>query len=141
MTHTTDLELSKELYKLGLRIETEYYWEDFKLVRRGLDNSGRVGYTQFSVPAYSTDELLAVLPKQIESFGYFDLIISYPGLKRVEVSYIKYGLNDDNKLYQIEKMYYINRDNLPQALGLMAKWLLQNVYHYDKERKVLWKTN
>lgn len=123
---TTSLPLSKQLYKAGLRIETEKKWskwyygvltfgkpaELFEGEYRVIDTPVYLDETEY--PAYSTDELLAVMPDNLEINKY---------------------LKDKYDVW-LEDIC-CDGQNLNEALGKMALWLLQNGYHYDKEKKWL----
>lgn len=122
--------LSKELYDLGLRIETEKWWgndvysEEFRLyLKKELDNA----YHPDIYPAPSSDELLAVLP------DFYTVIRDREIWKGIRVNDIHGNCSN----------YVVHtREKTPaEALGLMAKWLLtEGGYHYDKEKKWLSKS-
>ena len=119
----TSLPLSQELWKLGLKINTEkrYYDVLFPNGSRKIFLSGgnRIegcpnDFVSFEAyPTYSTDELLEVLPDRIEIERYnFNFYVYIPEYKHREKDI-----------------------DLSEALGLMAKYLLEHGYTYDSEKK------
>ena len=149
---TTSFELSKKLWDLGLKIETEKWWvkhrkdndSAWQLMRKPDEKGNEIfDYANFEdISAPSTDELLAVMPditigrlykepdygegKEWNSEG-----AHWTGgfkIKNWNVNYrqhkIPYGINFDDKL-------------LPEALGLMIKWLLENGWRWDETTKLL----
>ena len=113
MINTVSLELAKELWKLGLKIETEKWWADTLTDRRW-------GKDTFVFRAYSTDELLAVLPYKINKIDYLIIRKAFVGY------YVQYWDYESKEM--IGKM---NNKSLPEALGLMCKYLLTNGYEFN----------
>jgi len=131
---TCSLELSKQLYGLGLRIETEKWWipdiiNDEISWRVDKYHSSCVEYFRTSryikIPAPSTDELLAVMPYKINNQHYLVIGKAFKGFI---VRYFNY-----EKL----QMYKTNADTLSEALGKMCLWLLENGWRWDDTSKLL----
>ena len=118
---TISLELAKRLYEKGLKLETEKVW-----IER--DNGWVVEFTirdrwfdmnfPDSIPAPSTDELLAIL---------FSTGISRIGLSANSAW-------DDSAAQIIPKCFY---GEISEALGLMCEWLLDNGWRWDEPNKLL----
>ena len=120
MTTTTSLPLAKELLELGLKIETEKWWVSCDEFSHNWNiSNSKVGWKE-SIPAPSTDELLEVLPCCIyKDTDSFNLCIS----KNPLGFWVKY----DSKYRTIS----IDNKSLPEALGLMCKYLLTNGYEFN----------
>ncbi len=130
MTNTTSLQLSKQLYEKGLKIETEKWWNfdckkplhlDNEVFEGKLlyhDNPDKAGYSY--IPAPSTDELLAVMPVYIDEH--------YLTIRKDVENY--YNVHYGSKIL-------VTRVEISEALGLMVKWLLENGWKYDETNKLL----
>lgn len=118
---TTSLSLSKELWEKGLKIETEKWWylqQNSAEYRTGHWESLKKGDNDFTVtsyPAPSTDELFAVMPT---------LIVIW----KMEEGYYRCCVHNIDQFYD-DKF-------LPEALGKMCLYLLENNYIYKDERLV-----
>ncbi len=123
---TTSLELSKWLYEHGVVLETEkYWWEDYHK-NWSVHIKSTNATTKDLIPAPSTDELLAVMPYKINKIDYLIVRKTYEGW------YVQYWD------YEREEMpIKIRDDSLPEALGLMVKYLIEEGYVYDKEERWL----
>ncbi len=130
---TTSLELSKYLYEHGVVLETEKWWVPDILnneLHWRIDKFNS-GYTCLwkdtkleKIPAFSCEELLEMLPETIEVGKDYHLEI----------------LKVDNQFIIGYRNFYINtaadapciittfNKSLPEALGLMCEWLLDNGY-------------
>ena len=123
---TTSFELSKQLWDLGLKIGTEKCWQ-----RDSLRDSWKIMiykvrgeyHIEYLLPAYSTDELLAVMPKEI-TIIHIGLLVGGFCISFETANW------KDNLHLESDK-------SLPEAIGLMCEWLLDNGYHYDSEKKEL----
>ena len=122
MTNTVSLPLSKELWELELKIETEKWWIIY-------DREWECVYIKYHeeladvnnyYPAYSTDELLVVLPYKINKIDYLVIRKAFTGY------YVQYWDYESKEM--IGKM---NNKSLPEALGLMCKYLLTNGYEFN----------
>lgn len=140
---TTSRDLSEKLYKAGLEIETEK-WHYLPCQSHGMIPWGEICSREFAktwnseyvYPAYSTDELLAVMPEYFIT-NYCEL--SQITILKIDKKYrVCYKDNSGVSAYKGERLVF-TEDNLSEALGLMCLWLLQNGYHYDKEKKCLTK--
>ena len=133
ITNTVSLELAKELWELGLKIETEKWWnahdridlvtntaysDNYLVEDKRRWDIGDNSHSYSSYPAPQTDELLAVLPKHLDG-GVMHI---YPTINGYGVRY-KEGFG--------EGLYYQQGDNLSEALGLMCKYLLTNDYEFN----------
>ena len=134
----TSQKLSERLWKKGLRIETEKWWRNsWRAIEYGHRNQPDDG-TYWRIvsngwipvnksvcfPAYSTDELLAVMPVaiRVETYSAVDgngYEISFP-FENAE-----------------ESRHAFCSVILPEALGLMCEWLLDNGWKFDPEKKIL----
>ncbi len=145
----TLLTLSKRLWEKGLRLETEKWWfilrkqiinpteEEikklgvFKIVglegmwfyydcfypelHSNLPTEKEIEEMSGQIyPAYSTDELLAVMPRNI-SIKQYD-----------EKDSVRFQVEFDEG-YMKQKTYRYD-NSLPEALGLMCEWLMDNGY-------------
>jgi hypothetical protein len=119
----TSLELSKKLYEKGLELNTEKWWCDFgkewKLLIEKFKPHPAMDRS-CSIPAFSTDELLAIMP---------EIRIS----KKKDAIYIEDRDNDKWYLRLAERI------TLSEALGKMCLWLLENNWSYDDRKKILMK--
>mgnify|MGYP001596300158 FL=1 len=117
MTNTVSLELAKELLELGLKIETEKWWIIY-------DRECECVYIKYHeeladvnnyYPAYSTDELLAVLPETIPDPIYLHQLT------------IRKDIDGYFNVHYGPKIL-CTRKGLPEALGLLCKYLLEQGY-------------
>ena len=131
ITNTVSLELAKELWELGLKIETEKWWADtitdrrrgndtfdklhnWKLIDLSCAKSRISNNDKFVFRAYSTDELLTVLPTKISLCAYY--------------TKTEYRVVDNDK----ERCANTQVNSNPaEALGLMCKHLLTNDYEFN----------
>lgn len=124
MTNTTSFPLSKELKELGLKSEIKCgdyaYLEccnELHLIHK--DYVPRLNDVKW-IKAYSTDELLAILPENLDQRAeYYKknlYIIKSAGSFRV--FYGETGVMHNHKL-------------LPEVLGLTCKYLLQSGYEFN----------
>ena len=124
MTNTVSLGLAKELWELGLKIETEKCYYDVLLQdkkRKLFLCSGNkleecpndfISFKAYHAP--STDELLAVLPYKINKIDYLIIRKAFVGY------YVQYWD------YESKEMFIKIKDEiLPEALGSMCKYLLE----------------
>ena len=119
----TTLSLSQELWKLGLRINTEKRWIEYKTQQFSLydRNTSPARWSGQEYPAYSTDDLLEILPNYIDP----NLWLTIRKLYRTwEVGY----MFSESWLNQIENV------SLPEALAKMTIWLLENGYEFKDGR-------
>lgn len=129
---TTSKELSEKLYEAGLRIETEKWHICIQDVTNGVQDTWIVSpnyssnpgwqkqYRNPVIPAYSTDELLAVMPFAIKEpliSVREQLVIT----KIIDVYFVFY-----NPLMGEEIRAKYKDSSLPEALGKMCLWLLEN---------------
>jgi hypothetical protein len=128
----TSLELSKKLWEKGLRFKSEKYHcqspdgEWIVLPIPDLPNAGNYWENVSAISAYSTDELLTVMPYMIyEDSDNFNLLIR----KSPKDYVIRYD----------SKYRAINRDNkiLVEGLGELCLWLLDNGYKFDTAKKMI----
>lgn len=132
---TTSRDLSEKLSKAGLEIESEKYHIFNKVrevwqVKIGLSECVKEHTESWKyIPAPSSDELLAVMPE-------YTTINEIPGVDTLEITKLRPNLY----VVRYGIMIAYNDKSLPEALGLMCLWLLQNGYHYDKEKKCLVKS-
>jgi hypothetical protein len=136
MTHTTSLELSKRLWDLGLKLDTEKWW--FKTIDKGWGVYNRLGWALFEeaekYPAPSTDELLEVMPEEIEYQGHTCRLSIGKNDKWYAVWYDSTDMLEINSAWTRLTANEENEESLCEALGKMVLYLLENAYHYDKEK-------
>ena len=137
ITNTVSLELAKELWELGLKIDTEK-WHcdkfpfvtdkpiiiDFKTREKWKTGNGGGGvcFEQPAIdalmnciyPAPQTDELLAILPARMANVGLLKI----------------YKLEDEYDV-TYASIYPQTHSILCEALGLMCKHLLTNDYEFN----------
>ena len=129
MTNTVSLELAKELLELGLKIETEKWWiiydKEWDCVY--IESKEELADTNNYSPAYSTDELLAVLPYEIkEAIVYEQQMYYWLKIEKELNHYIVLYLDENN-----DGLKFTDDKSLPEALGLMCKYLLQNGFEFN----------
>ena len=131
---TISLELSKQLYEKGLKIGTEKWWvkssepEWLPIGEFGLCDKEHTDIKNWHCyPAPSTDELLTVMPAYING-QQAELKISKDSCGNYWCQYL---LDEGNDVVGFSDK------SLPEALGLMVKWLLENGYRYDSPNKLL----
>ena len=119
MTKTTSFEISRKLWEKGLKVETEKVWHDvatngifvlrrIKLRISEIEEQNKTAQKVY--PAPDTVELWEVLPEKID--------ISNLRIDKYETGiYVAY-----------DKLNIFLTDSLPEALGLMALWLIENGY-------------
>ncbi len=124
---TTSLELSKQLYEKGFRIDTERTYCDisgqwreekphFILYESDIAKARQQNKSkELQYPAPSTDELLAVMPRTISLQNN----------------------KDEWAVYFINKRHKEANKSIPEALGIMCLWLLENGCHYNPETKMI----
>jgi hypothetical protein len=128
MTPTLSLETSKKLVELGMKLETEKWWiktkwRDFRIVL-----GKRIKGVIHIYPAPSSDELLEVMPDWSDANDMMGIIVFRDcGIYFVQ---LKRYLSD---AYKVD----FNSESLSEALGKMCLWLLENGYHYDKEKGLI----
>lgn len=131
---TTSLELSRRL-ATKVKIETEWYWNGEVLRHRDWFRSN--GIFEWSVreghtfPAYTTDELMEWLPVQIHhgvktSNVVMTLRVLKGGADKYVGQYVGDGLSITQPIYRRET-------SLPEALGLLAEYLVDNGIYKGKE--------
>ena len=125
--HVVSLETAQKLNKLGCPWEALFWW--YKK-----DSQWKIGYmddlkipiSNDTIPAYTSSELSEMLPKRA-SWEYEDLLLSL----RLEI----YPLNTKhgwlvNYIYRDRDInynpYLEEADTLPDALGLMLCYLIEN---------------
>ena len=114
MTSTTSLPLAKELWELGLKIETEKWWVSCDEFNRNWNiSNSKVGWKE-PIPAPQTDELLAVLPARMAGVGLLKI----------------YKLEDEYDV-TYASIYSQTHSILCEALGLMCKYLLTHEYEFN----------
>ena len=124
----TPLQLSQELWKLGLRITTEKRWVEYKTQEFSLydRNTFPARWSGREYPAYSTEELLEVLPaKLIKNNRDYWFHITFVGMREYSVYY--------GDILKKKIMLNFEDKSLSDALGLMCKYLLENGYTYNPE--------
>ena len=116
MTTTVSLELAKELWELGLKIETEKWWiiydKEWECVY--IESKEELADTNNYYPAYSADELVAILPARMAGVGLLKI----------------YKLEDEYDV-TYASIYPQTHSILCEALGLMCKFLLQNGFEFN----------
>ena len=136
MINTVSLELAKELWKLGLKIETEKWWVSCDEFSRNWNiSNSKVGWKE-SIPAPSTDELLACLaPCYKVKYGNYDKevyiylqIDKHPDIRKGYRCAYYPEFNDEAKPFF--NLNFMDK-SLPEALGLMCKHLLINGYIFN----------
>lgn len=150
MTRTTSLPLSKRLWEKGLLVntndesiitfETTAGWCSGATTKRYdcIQEHINSGCKADHYPAYQTDELLEVLPNFIDDDKEYNLHIE----KVINNDYIIRYENGSAETYSGitgEDDYYECNESLPEALGLMAEWLLGNGWVFDEKTKRLGK--
>ena len=162
MTNTVSLELAKELWELGLKIETEKWWEVYAdLISKSWNGSLPFGGREYGekkhriidyrssigehlnqrfgpyiwglewvyeiAPAPSTDELLGVLPREVNRADKM-----YLHIERDAIYFVGYGgWEAEGKLSGWSSPWIFQENSLPEALGSMCKYLLQNEYKFN----------
>ena len=126
---TVSLELSQKLYEKGLRIETEKWWTRSYLISKKENDpyfiTQRPYHKPDEYPAPSTDELLAVMPYKIDNQHYLVIGKAFKGFI---IRYFNYG---ELQLCKTEG------EILPESLGKMCEWLLDNGWVYDEQGSFL----
>ncbi len=131
---TTSLKLSKWLYEHGVKANTKYRWsqwywgvltfgkpaELFKGEYRVIETSCFIDDTEY--PAFSCEELLEMLPKYIPKYGFMEIWMPS---------------NEWRIEYKSDVKILTSHKNIPEALGLMVKYLIEQGYVYDKEKRWL----
>jgi hypothetical protein len=135
---TTSLELSKQLYEKGLKIETEKLYAFNKneniIIRRYGEPTNILEKLSCPIsfsPVYSTDELLAVMPPIVLVKGY---IFSLKLIKE-ETQYC--AIYETDKKDNCLNCAFTYGESPTEALGKICLWLLDNGYHYDEEKRLL----
>lgn len=85
------------------------------------------GGVLITYPAYSTDELLEVIPSGI---NLEDIFLVIKGDEDYHVEMYDLGLNKSMSRRFSDK-------SLPEALAKMCLWLFENGYIYDQDKKVM----
>lgn len=146
---TTSRDLSEKLSKAGLEISTEKYWCDFGTKKWEVILERYVPHPDMGrscpLPAYSSDELLKVMPAVIQphdiSYCYHLRIMKRNGNDELTNFLVEYESCEnlvDGEI--IPNLATFQGYSLCEALGFMIEWLLQNGYHYDKEKKCIVKS-
>ena len=138
MTNTVSLALAKELWELGLKIETEKWWiiYDKKWECVYIKNQEELADVNNYYPAYSTDELLACLaPCYKVKYGNYDKevyiylqIDKHPDIRKGYRCAYYPEFNDEAKPFF--NLNFMDK-SLPETLGLMCKHLLINGYIFN----------
>ena len=133
---TISLELAKRLYNKGLRIETEKCWQ-----RDSLRDSWKIiiykvrgeYHIEYLLPAYSTDELLAVMP----SFEYSSLLWIRKEDRFGRTFYQVEYREPKDTLLKNEIRHGEYEFSLSETLGKMCLWLLEHGWRWDNTNKLL----
>ena len=137
MITTASLPLAKELLELGLKIETEKYWVNnsarFDTPKEKWEYNWLIfckcdslfleyvrSTTKAIYPAYSTDELLAMLPST------YHIWRGYPENDKGNWMCVKFSEPE----FEYDE-HWEQADTPVEALGRMCKYLLTNGYEFN----------
>lgn len=103
-TICTDYKSSKELRKLGINLKTYFYWDietkTIDLDRMPVDKNPKA----FIFPAYTSDQILHLLPNHIVRKEKSDIILSLDIFPYKSLIYSNEYVDQDN-LYTIEEEF------------------------------------
>jgi hypothetical protein len=139
---TTSLDLSKKLLEKGLILNAERWWVIYDTKWFIANKNDGITDTNNQVPALSAGELLAILPPSFldESGNEGKLVYIYLQIDKHPDVNKGYRCKYYPK-YNPEAQPFYNLDfmdvSLPEALGKMCLWLLDNGYYYNPKAKTI----
>lgn len=158
---TLSKDLAERLWKKGLRLETEKWWTNATYIEHiGWEASTRK--IEYVDDGKSGKRPVLVKDKQITEFHIENICPVECRYGKAEEDVIYYPTPNSDELLGVMPQFYgcfhnradewvatpwhldpdkhpdpIHNKSLPEALGLMAEWLLDNGYQYNEVKKCL----